>query len=161
MKTTRIFNRVFFACPLLAALLLTVSCDKDNDDNMNNDTTYTISGDASGAQENPAVTTSATATLTGTYNASTNQLSYTINWTELSDAATTAHFHGPAAAGTNADVLIPLTIVTNGAAGQATDTITIADSTENYLLNGNVYYNIHTLLHPDGEIRGQVVATAN
>jgi len=134
-----------------------VSCDKDDDDPQP-DVTYSISGDASGAQEVPAVTTTATGTLSGTYNATTNVLNYNINWNGLSDVATVAHFHGPALAGVTADPIIDLSITTNGTTGNITGSSTLHDSTEAHLLNGRLYYNVHTALHPAGEIRGQVTA---
>jgi hypothetical protein len=143
---------------IAGASFVLVSCDKDDDDDNTPDVTYTISGNASGAQEVPAVTTGSTGTLTGTYNANTNVLQYNINWTGLSDVATMAHFHGPALAGENADPIIDLNITTNGTAGNITGTSTLHDTTENHLLNGRLYYNVHTALNPAGEIRGQVTA---
>jgi hypothetical protein len=142
-----------------AALMLT-ACDKDDDDD-DDRKTYTISGTASGAQEVPAVTTNATGTITGTYNAKENKLNYTINWSGLSGVASAAHFHGPAAAGISAGVLVPVDITTNGTTGTASGTVTVVDSIENALLDGKVYYNIHTVAHPTGEIRGQVSTTVN
>ena len=159
MKTTNIFNRILLGSALFASLVV-ASCNKDDDDN-NNTGVYSISGNASGTQENPANAETGTATLSGTYNSNTNKLDYTINWTGLTGSATVAHFHGPAAVGVNADPLVDITITTNGVYGAATGSVTLADSTETHLLNGNVYYNVHTLAHPDGEIRAQVITTAN
>jgi hypothetical protein len=160
MKTRNVFQKAFIALPVLAATLLLTSCDKDDDDDMN-DSTYTLSGTASGAQENPAVTTNGTATLSGTYNANNNRLDYTINWTNLSGPATVAHFHGPAAVGVNALPMIDISIGTNGINGTASASVTVPDSVETHLLNGNVYYNVHTAAHVNGEIRAQVLTTAN
>jgi hypothetical protein len=120
---------------------------------------YNLSGSASGAQEVPAVTTTGTGTLTGEYDGDDNKLEYTINWQNLSGTVTQAHIHGPALAGENAGVLIPLTIVTNGISGKLEGTVSLPDSVENFLLQGKLYYNLHTTLHPSGEIRGQVSAT--
>jgi hypothetical protein len=141
---------------IASASFVLTSCDKDDDDFNDSDKTYTISGDASGAQEVPAVTTTATGSLNGTYNAKTNTLNYNISWTGLSGTASAAHFHGPANAGVSADVLVPITITTNGVAGNATGSVVIVDSVETALLSGKVYYNIHTVAHPLGEIRGQI-----
>lgn len=153
-----------FPGSLLIALIvgsgfLLSSCDKEDDDDNNQVATYSISGDASGAQEVPAVTTTATGTLTGTYNSSTNVLQYNINWSGLSDLATAAHFHGPAMPGETAGPVVNLNITTNGVDGNITGSATLHDSLETHLLNGELYYNIHTPLNPDGEIRGQVTAT--
>jgi len=160
MKTHRIFRNAFFASILLSGALFISSCEKDDDGDMNDDT-YAVAGDASGAQENPAVTTSGTATLSGTYNSSSNKLDYTINWTGLSGAATAIHFHAPASVGVNAGAITDLTISTNGISGQSKGTVTLTEEQESYLLNGQVYYNIHTLLYADGEVRGQVVTSDN
>jgi hypothetical protein len=158
MKTRNFFHKALIAVPVLAATLLMASCDDDDDlDN----TSYTLSGDASGTQENPPVTTTATGTLTGTYNPANNRLSYTINWTGLSGPATVAHFHGPALVGENALPMIDLSISTNGINGTASGDITVADSVETHLLAGKVYYNIHTATNPNGEIRAQVLTTSN
>lgn len=140
----------------IAGTFLLSACDKDDDDKMTPNAKYTISGAASGAQEVPAVTTTATGNLTGSYDTVSKQLIYSINWTGLSGDVTVAHFHGPALAGESASPLQDLTIVTNGMAGVATDTITASADLHTALLAGKVYYNVHTLTNPDGEIRGQV-----
>ena len=153
----KLFSKGMFIALCTSASLFFVSCDKNDDDN--EDVTYTISGNADGAQETPAVTTTATGTLTGTYNSRTNQLQYTINWTGLSGDVSVAHFHGPALAGVAAGPIIDLTVTTNGMAGNITGSATLADSTEAHLLAGKLYYNLHTVANPNGEIRGQVTAT--
>jgi hypothetical protein len=152
---TKLFSKGMFIALCASASLLFVSCDKDDDD-MDDDVVYTISGDASGAQETPAVTTSATGTLTGTYNARTNVFQYSISWTGLSGDVSVAHFHGPALTGVAASPIIDLSVTTNGTTGNITGTTTLPDSTETHLLNGKLYYNLHTLANPNGEIRGQV-----
>jgi hypothetical protein len=159
MKTSIFLKSIGPALALAMASFIS-SCDKDDDDNMN-DQMYTISGNANGAQETPPVTTAATGTLSGTYNAGTNMLTYTINWTGLSGNVTAAHFHGPAVAGVAANPIVTITIGTNGTSGSTTGSVTLADSTESHLLNGKLYYNLHTTLNPNGEIRGQVTASAN
>lgn len=163
MKSTIFFRKHLFAFLAIfsGALLLTLTaCDKDDDDDMN-DQTYEISGDASGAQEVPAVTSSATGTITGTYNANTNTLNYNISWTGLSGIASNVHFHGPAAAGVGAGVLVPVTISANGTDGNAAASVVVDDAFETALLSGNIYYNIHTVANVDGEIRGQVATTSH
>lgn len=130
------------------------SCKKDKDEQE-----YNLSGTASGAQEVPAVTTTGTGTLTGEYDGDDNKLEYKIEWQNLSGTVTQAHIHGPALPGVNGGVLIPLTIVTNGISGKLEGEVSLPDSVENFLLQGKLYYNLHTTLNPSGEIRGQVSAT--
>ncbi len=153
MKTSNLF-KVLLPAMALAFICIFSSCDKDNNDNGTN---YRLSGTASGNQEVPVVNTTATATLNGSYNTRTNILIYNIFWTGLTNVVTNAHFHGPALAGVNAGVLHPLTVTTNGVTGMASGSVILADSTEAHLLSGKMYYNLHTVLHPAGEIRGQVM----
>ena len=158
MKTSMFFKTIIPLMALSMACVIT-SCDKDDDDM--DDKTYTISGNASGSQEVPAVATSATGTLSGSYNARTNLLTYSINWTGLSGNVSVAHFHGPADAGVSADPVHDISIMTNGMTGSTSASVTLSESTESHLLNGKLYYNLHTVLHPGGEIRGQVSAISN
>lgn len=156
MKTRLLGRSTFWAsiAGLAIAGMLTLSaCDKDHDDD---DDKYKISGDASGAQEVPPVTTAGTGTLSGTYNARSKTLTYTINWTGLSGEATAAHFHGPAAVDETAPPLQDIAITTNGTTGSATGTVTASTELHDALLAGKVYYNVHTADFPDGEIRAQV-----
>ncbi len=157
MRTARFLR--FALLPVMAISFVLISCDKDDDDDMNNQSNYTISGNASGAQEVPAVTTTGAATLTGTYNADSNMLRYTINWTGLSGDISVAHFHGPALAGVSAGPIHDIEVDANGTAGSTTGSVVVADSTEAHLLAGRIYYNLHTVLNPGGEIRGQVTTT--
>lgn len=157
---TKNFKRRFLA-PLasvaLAGTLLLSACDKNDDDDIKDtNAKYSISGAASGAQEVPAVTTSATGNLNGSYDTLSKQLIYSINWTGLSGDVSMAHFHGPALAGEDASPIETLSIVTNGMAGIAKDTITASATLHSALMAGKVYYNIHTVANPGGEIRGQV-----
>ena len=135
--------------------IFVTACKKDK--NATNSTMYNISATLSGAQENPAVTTNGTGTVTGTYDANTNTLTYHVSWSNLSGPATAAHFHGPAAPGTNATVVVPFTIDASGTSANGTATLTDAQETD--LLNGLWYANVHTAAHGGGEIRGQVAAT--
>ena len=140
----------------IAGMLVFSSCDKDDDDKDVKGAKYSLSGTASGALEVPAVTTTASGTLTGSYDTVSKSLIYSINWTGLSGDATMAHFHGPALAGEIAPPIETLTITTNGTVGTATDTITVSAALHSALMAGKVYYNVHTAAHPDGEIRSQV-----
>src|SRR5688572_9744207 len=125
-----IFFKPVFAFMLLSASLFFVACENDDDFEDANNNTYSLSGNASGSQEVPAVTTSATAVLTGSYNANTNILNYNINWTGLSNIVTDAHFHGPAMAGANAGAIHTLHLGVNGVNGTSSGSLLIADSTE-------------------------------
>jgi hypothetical protein len=158
---TKLFGRPFLILATVSSFVV-ISCSHDLGYlDTQPATTLTISGEnANGANERPTpVTTSATGTISGSYDPNTNILNYTINWTGLSDAPTAAHFHGPADRNTAAGVLIPITLPTGaGVSGSASGTATLTDQQESQLLAEMWYYNIHTALNPGGEIRGQVVA---
>ena len=160
MKTVSNYRKTFFS--LLATSLITcsllVACDKDDDDIDDNDM-FALSGSASGSKEIPTNTSTGTATLTGTYNKSTNSLSYMINWTGLTGNLSAAHFHGPATATESAGPMLDITIGTNGLSGSTSATVTVTDAFETALLDGKVYYNLHTALYPNGEVRSQVAAS--
>jgi len=147
---------VAFAALLSAGFL--TSCDEDQEDiGMN---MYSISGNANGAQMSPAVTTNATGTITGTYDANTNVLTYTTNWTGLGGNATTGGFFAGSAGQTGTSMGTSWSLVANaGATGTYSGTMTLTDAQETQLLNGGWYYTVGTATRTSGEIRGQITAT--
>jgi hypothetical protein len=156
MTKGKTFSRLF----LVASLLLTlgaVSCNKNNDDKKEEDK-FTITGNANGAQEVPAVTTSGTGTITATYDAEHNTLEYTITWTGLSGTVNNMHFHGPADPTISAGVQIAITGWPTTPAGTVSGTATLTEAQEADLLSGKWYYNIHTSFKSSGEIRGNLTA---
>ncbi len=106
------------------------------------DQTYTISGNASGSQVNPSNASTATGTMTGSYNARTNILQYNIAWTNLTTTAGLVQVYGPASAGVNGSLLFPLTITTPGVNGSASGNITLTDTQEAALLANSIYYTV-------------------
>ena len=137
--------------------LAAVSCKKDKDDK---DNLYTVkNAPISGAQENPAVTTTGTGSFDASYNPASKELTITIRWSNLTGNATLMHIHGPAAKGTNAGVLQNFaTLFAAAPAGSFTTSFVLngTTQTEADLLAGKWYVNIHTAAHPGGEIRGQI-----
>lgn len=157
----KLFNRKPLQLVMGAALVVStlfVSCDKDDDD-IDDNNMYTVSGNSTGAQMSPNTTSTATGTLTGTYNANTNVLNYTINWNNLKTAATLVQFYGGASSGANGTLLFPLTITTAGITGSATGSVTLTDAQEVDLLAGKTYYTVSSNTYTAGEIRGQVTAS--
>ena len=106
-----------------------------------------------GASEVPAKTTEGKGAVDATLDTSTKVLSYTVQYSNLSGPATAAHFHGPAASGANAGVMVPIAApLTSPIKGTAT----LTDAQMADLESGKVYANVHTQANPGGEIRGQV-----
>jgi hypothetical protein len=116
--------------------------------------TVSLTGDAE--RPNPVATS---ATGFGSLSIEGNVLTYTINFSDLSGPASAAHIHGPADPEHHADVIIGLNFIaaTSGALAGTLDLSTLSADQVNSIRTGNAYVNIHTLVHPDGEIRGQLV----
>ncbi|MFD1580776.1 CHRD domain-containing protein [Ramlibacter ginsenosidimutans] len=111
-----------------------------------------LGGTLTGAQEVPPVTSAGTGTLDASYDKTSHKLEYTVTYSGLSGPATAAHFHGPAAPGTNAGVIVPFANAASPIKGEAT----LTDAQAADLLAGRWYVNVHTRAHPGGEIRSQV-----
>ena len=112
-----------------------------------------------GAQQVPAVATTARGTGTVVLNTTEDQISVNLTFSGLSSNATAAHIHGAAAAGTNAGILFDFSAVTPAAtAGTiATQTFPITPTQVTQLKAGQFYFNIHTGNFGGGEIRGQIM----
>ena len=115
--------------------------------------TVSMKNSLTGAQEVPAVTTGGSGTVETTFDKATNVLTWSVAYSGLSGPVTAGHVHGPAAAGTNAGVVIPFTgDLSSPIKGKATLTAAqVAD-----LAAGRYYVNLHTAKNPGGEIRGQL-----
>ena len=110
-------------------------------------------GSLSGAAEVPPNMTRGSGEAQAWLNKKTNELKWKITYSGLSGPATAGHFHGPAAAGTNAGVQVPFKDLTSPIEGKAT--LTAAQAAD--LMAGKWYANIHTAAHPGGEIRAQML----
>lgn len=120
-------------------------------------TVYTLDLALSGQNEVPPNATTASGILTGTYNDATHVLSFNLMFNGLTAPATAAHFHGPANAGQNGPVQVPLAGFPAGVtSGTYSNTFVLTLEQESQLLCGQWYVNIHTAAYPGGEIRSQV-----
>ncbi|GAA3980779.1 CHRD domain-containing protein [Hymenobacter antarcticus] len=120
-----------------------------------------LAGVLSGAQEVPAVATTASGLGVFTLSQDQERLKFRVVVAGLSGAITGAHFHiaGP---GANAPVALNLTPFLSGnvlegeiSSQGATPLLTPALRTA--LVQGGVYINFHTAANPGGEIRAQVL----
>jgi len=118
---------------------------------------YSFSNTYSGLNEVPPNASTATGTVIGTYNSTTNRIFYTINFSGLSANASGAHFHGPAVPGTNAPVLVPFANFPATTSGTYSGSAVLTDAWETQFLSNLWYANIHTANFPGGEIRTQVI----
>ena len=107
-----------------------------------------------GMNEIPLVATNGTGRVDAVLDTDTRLFRWKVSYQGLTGAATAGHFHGPAAIGANAGVALgwrnPITSPMEGSA-----TLTPAQAAD--LLAGKWYANIHTTVHPNGEIRGQMI----
>lgn len=126
--------------------------------------TSTLAGDAtnliaytvlSGANEVPAVTTTATGTAVGTYNKTTKLLNLSVTYAGITPTAW--HIH-KAAAGATGGVVFDFGTSFATPFTYTSPALTAAQETD--LLGGLNYVNIHSAKAPGGEIRGQLAVAA-
>ena len=150
--------------PKLTALLLSlplfilISCSDDTED-VERDNIYYGTIAMTGAQETPPVTTAATGTIDANYNRLTKTLSYSIVFSGLVDSAVAAHIHGLGEVGVKADIVQTFANFPRRKAGSYSGSLLIdgVKFTEEYLLGGRYYINIHSKTYSGGEIRGQLI----
>ena len=116
--------------------------------------TLSYKADLKASNEVPINSSSGTGSVAAIFDTASKKLNWTVTVSNLTGAATAAHFHGPAAAATNAGVAVPITGTTSPMAGSAT----LTDAQAADLKAGKWYVNVHTATNKDGEIRGQVLA---
>ena len=134
---------------LLVSLLALSACDMPSTD------TTKLTATLSSASEVPPINSKASGEADVRIDVKDYKLSWTIKYSDLSGVVTGAHFHGPALAGANADVVVPINgDLSSPIKGEAT--LSAEQTAE--LLEGKWYLNLHTATHPNGEIRGQVMA---
>ena len=92
-----------------------------------------------------------------TIDTGTGAFTYEATYSGLTGPATLAHLHN-APVGTAGGVIVNLSgDFANDDDGMVTGSGMLTADQLNELNDGNVYLNIHTEMHPNGEIRGQLV----
>ncbi len=112
--------------------------------------TVKYSADLNAATEVPPTTSAGTGKIEASYDTATKMLTWSGSYSGLTGAAIAAHFHGPAAAGQNAGVMVPADAKASPFKGSAT----LTDDQAKALSGGMMYFNVHTLANKGGEIRG-------
>jgi hypothetical protein len=92
--------------------------------------------------------------VTATLDTKTDELKYAISFAGLSGPVLAAHFHGPAAAGADAGVLVP---IPGPYMSGMTGAVKISPQVAKDLLAGRTYVNLHTAADPMGEARAQMM----
>ncbi|MET4108875.1 CHRD domain-containing protein [Hymenobacter sp. UYP22] len=136
---------------VLAAGLLTLgACNNDDDDATPASNMVNVAATLDGKQEVPANSSTATGAMTGTYDKSTNTITYRVTYQGITPLAGHLHVGAPTVNGG--------TFVTFANVGTSpiTGTATISDADEVKLLSGETYVNLHTQAYPNGEIRGNM-----
>jgi hypothetical protein len=139
-----------------AVALVAAGCD-DDDDNGTGPEPEVYSATLTGANEVPAVNTTAQGTATFTVDG--NDIDYVVtitNW-PAGRTVTAAHIHNPPTQtpGTGTVLLGWPTgsITTTGGSG----TVTASDAQLATIRAGNTYFNVHSSANTGGEIRGNLV----
>jgi hypothetical protein len=132
---------------------LAASCDEDP-------VVETFNTAMTGANEVPAVVTTATGTATVTL--SEGVLTFNVTANGLSGPVNAAHIHVGAAGQEGPPVFtfthtaVATGTVASGTIVGTTGLTITRDSLIVLLRNGNSYVNLHTVANPDGEVRGQL-----
>jgi len=107
--------------------------------------------DLSGANEVPPADPDATGTAIIVVVPAIDMVCWKLNWENVDGMVVAAHIHGPAVAGVNAGVLVPLTVVPARGCTTSSFADAIAANPSNY------YVNVHSSPNfPGGAIRGQL-----
>ena len=114
--------------------------------------TMKFKADLTGPGENPPTTSKGTGSIEASYDSATKKLEWSGSYSGLTGPEIAAHFHGPAVAGVNAGVMVPV----DAKASPFTGSATLTDEQAKAFADGKVYFNVHTAENKGGEIRGQM-----
>ncbi|UUZ68425.1 CHRD domain-containing protein [Polaromonas sp. P2-4] len=149
MRTRRQVTRISLAAITVVALAAMTGCGMmSRQSNL-----VAFSTQLRGANEVPAVASQGSGTVDAVLNKDTNLFRWKISYTGLTGPATAGHFHGPAAIGVNAGVVVPWSSPMRSPM-EGSATLTPAQAAD--LMAGRWYANIHTAANPGGELRGQM-----
>jgi CHRD domain len=143
--------KLFSSAIILSGILLFASCGKS--DTVPADPNITFKGTFSGANEVPSNTSTASGTVTVTFNNDTKILTLAATFAGLTPTA--AHIHN-AAAGVNGGVIFGLGTAPFSSPVNYTS-VALTPTQESELKANNYYVNFHSAANPGGEIRAQLI----
>jgi hypothetical protein len=121
--------------------------------------TFVYTGTLSGANEVGPNASTATGSFVVTLDDAVNSVSVFITFAGLSSNAVAGHIHCCVPVGVNGPVVIPFTGFPPSSVGTYSNVFTgISPANVAGIKAGLAYVNIHTLVFPGGEIRGQIGA---
>jgi len=145
-------NKLLISSLIILATSLIFSCNKDDDPVP--DPNITFIATLTGASEVPANSSTGTGSSTLIFNNETKIFTVSTTYSGLTGIATGAHIHG-------GDVTCACPVVfpfTNVTVSPIVYTSVVLDATQEADLRAGLYYtNVHTAMHPGGEIRGQLI----
>jgi hypothetical protein len=107
----------------------------------------------SAASEVPPTKSTGSGEVSASLDTATHELTYDVTFSGFSSDVTAAHIHGPAEAGKNAGVVVPLG---NAPKSPIHGTAKLTEEQEKQLTAGLYYVNVHSKDSPSGAIRGQL-----
>jgi hypothetical protein len=114
--------------------------------------TITFTADLNGSSQVPPTDSRAKGKGEFLYDDASKKLRWTITYWGLSDKAKSAHLHGPASEGANADKMITVSPLQSPIKGAAI----LTEEQVRALTGGDMYFDVHSAKYPDGEMRGQL-----
>ena len=114
--------------------------------------TTAFSAELNGSSQVPPTDSKAKGKGQFLYDDKSKKLSWTITYWGLRDKAKSAHLHGPASEGANADTMITVSPLQSPIKGAAI----LTKEQVKALTGGDMYIDVHSAKYPNGEIRGQL-----
>lgn len=149
-------KHIFSTFLLATGLLVATACSKKDDNMAPAPALPAVSGTFSGAQEIPAVTTSATGTYSATFDKASRELRYTVTFSGLTPTAGHLHLGGPTEKGPVFQPFPFNNATSNGYESPIIGTTTLTPAQATALLANGIYANLHTVANGGGEIRANL-----